>query len=222
MNIMNMQNRSGILEVTRRGTVFILSSPSGAGKTTLVKYLLSNDRDLRLSVSVTTRQPRKSEIDGRDYHFVDQELFQKMVDTNNFLEYAGVFGNYYGTPEKPVEQWLTAGLDVLFDVDWQGAQQLSQHIEHNIVSIFILPPTMKSLRDRLKKRGQDSDSCVAERMNKACNEICHWAEYDYIIINDDISASQESLLSILKAERIKRQTQIGLTDFVRALIQDVP
>ena len=203
--------------VRRRGLLFVMSSPSGAGKTTLSKKLLAADKSIALSISVTTRAPRPGEVDGRDYHFISKTRFEEMVARKDLLEWALVFGNLYGTPKAPVEKALQEGQDVLFDIDWQGTQQLAQAMEDDLVRLFILPPDAETLRDRLIHRKQDTASVVAKRMAEAPRELSHWAEYDYVIINSDMDAAHADVLAILKAERLKRKRQVGLTEFVRAM-----
>jgi guanylate kinase len=206
-----------MIDIQRRGLLLVMSSPSGAGKTTLSRRLLAADANITMSVSVTTRAPRPGEIDGKDYHFISQREFAKLRDTGDLLEYAEVFGNFYGTPKKPVVDALQAGRDVLFDIDWQGTQQLAQAMEGDLVRIFILPPTAEELRERLIRRAQDSSSTVAKRMAKAADEISHWPEYDYVIVNEDINIAAAQIDAILTAERLKRQRRVGLTQFVRDL-----
>jgi guanylate kinase len=206
-----------MIDIQRRGLLLVMSSPSGAGKTTLSRRLLAADANITMSVSVTTRAPRPGEIDGKDYHFISQRDFAKLRDTGDLLEYAEVFGNFYGTPKKPVVDALQAGRDVLFDIDWQGTQQLAQAMEGDLVRIFILPPTAEELRERLIRRAQDSSSTVAKRMAKAADEISHWPEYDYVIVNEDINIAAAQIDAILTAERLKRQRRVGLTQFVRDL-----
>jgi guanylate kinase len=203
--------------VARRGLMLVLSSPSGAGKTTLSRRLLENDANLVLSVSATTRPKRPNEREGVDYYFVTREEFERMRQEGDFLEQATVFDYRYGTRKKPVTDALSAGKDVLFDIDWQGTQQLKERTREDLVSVFVLPPSHAELERRLKERAQDSDDVVSRRMAKAADEISHWAEYDYVIINDDINAAQARITAILTAERLKRARQIGLSDFVRAL-----
>jgi guanylate kinase len=203
--------------IARRGLLLVMSSPSGAGKTTLSRALLAGDPLVTMSVSVTTRAPRPGEVDGKDYYFISKERFAQMRDRGELLEYAEVFGNFYGTPRRPVEEALSQGRDVLFDIDWQGTQQLAQAMEDDLVRIFILPPSVDDLRDRLIQRAQDSSAVVAKRMAEAGNEISHWPEYDYVIVNDSIAESGEQISAILTAERLKRRRRIGLTDFVRQL-----
>lgn len=197
--------------------MFVLSSPSGAGKTTLTRRLLSEDDDVEMSVSATTRSPRPGEVDGVDYFFMDTEDFGIMRNRQEFLESAKVFDNYYGTPQKPVEDALASGKDVLFDIDWQGAQQLAQKAREDMVSVFILPPSTAELEKRLIKRAQDPAEVVARRMAKASEEMSHWAEYDYVIVNDDIDHAYAELKAILKAERLRRERRSGLLDFVDSL-----
>lgn len=207
-------------KIKRRGLLLVLSSPSGAGKSTLSRSLLEKDDNINLSVSMTTREPRPGEIDGVHYNFTSQDEFDALVAADGFLEYATVFENSYGTPAEPVEAALLDGKDVLFDIDWQGTQQLNQRIGADLVRIFILPPSKEELLNRLKSRAQDSDEVVAKRMAKANSEISHWAEYDYVIINDDLKAAEAELFTILNAERMKRARQSGLSDFVSELIKD--
>lgn len=205
------------VEIERRGLMLVLSSPSGAGKTTLTRRLLEDDGEISMSVSVTTRPRRPAERDGVDYHFIEAVDFNLMVNRQQLLEHAKVFGHYYGTPEGPVMDTLEQGHDVLFDIDWQGTQQLAQKARDDLVSIFILPPSTKELERRLKQRAQDSDEVVAERMSRASDEISHWPEYDYVIVNADVEAALEQVHSILRAERLKRERQPGLLDFVKML-----
>jgi guanylate kinase len=201
----------------RRGLMFVLSSPSGAGKTTVSRALLADDPDITMSVSATTRAPRPNEVDGRDYFFVDNARFDQMVADNAFLEWAQVFGNRYGTPRTAVNAALAAGRDVLFDIDWQGTQQLAQQSD-DLVRVFILPPSMAELERRLRGRAQDSDAIIAGRMDKAAAEISHWAEYDYVLVNDDVERCLSQVRSILAAERLKRHRQVGLAGFVKDLL----
>lgn len=205
------------LRIRRRGLMLVLSSPSGAGKSTISRALLERHPDLVISVSATTRPPRPGEVDGRDYFFIDQAKFDAMVAADELLEHATVFDHSYGTPRAPVEAALNAGRDVLFDVDWQGTQQLKQNARDDLVSIFILPPSVEELERRLYARAQDSEEVVRRRMAKATSEMSHWAEYDYIIVNEMIDDSVAQAEAILSAERLKRERRVGLTDFVRRL-----
>jgi guanylate kinase len=205
--------------IMRRGMMVVLSSPSGAGKTTLARRLLEADKKVEMSVSVTTRPRRSSEIDGRDYYFVTEEEYRRMVKRGELLEHARVFDNWYGTPREPVEAALAKGRDVLFDIDWQGAKQLHKAAKEDLVRIFVLPPSLEELEKRLMRRAEDPANVVAERMAKAVGEMSHWREYDYIIVNDDIENAFRGLLSIIDAERLKRVRQTGLPDFVRGLME---
>jgi guanylate kinase len=207
--------------VERRGLMFVLSSPSGAGKTTLSRLLLDRVEGLSLSVSATTRPMRPGEIDGRDYRFVDKATFATMVKRDELLEWATVFDNRYGTPRAPVEAALSSGRDVLFDIDWQGTQQLREKARADVVSVFILPPSAADLERRLHTRAQDSDDVIRGRMDRAAHELSHWAEYDYIVINQDIDEAFAEVQSILRAERLKRERRTGLTAFVRKLQQQL-
>ena len=202
--------------IERRGLMFVLSSPSGAGKT-LSRLLLRADRRVELSVSVTTRPKRRGEVNGRDYHFIDRHRFDAMVKKSELLEWAEVFGHCYGTPRRPVIEALRAGRDILFDIDWQGTQQLREKARDDLVSVFILPPTVVELERRLKRRAQDSKSVIGSRMAKAAGEMSHWPEYDYVIVNRDKAEAFAEVRAILAAERLKRERQIGLSDFVRSL-----
>lgn len=203
--------------IARRGLMLVLSSPSGAGKTTISRMLLERDSALSMSVSLTTRPIRPGEEDGRDYHFVDPTEFNLMINRQEFLEHAKVFGNYYGTPRSAVEGALAGGSDVIFDIDWQGAQQLSQVAGGDLVRVFILPPSTEELDRRLHTRAQDSDEVVASRMAKAADEMSHWAEYDFIVINEDVEKSVAQVQAILTAERSRRKRQVGLSEFVKRL-----
>jgi len=201
--------------IERRGLLLVLSSPSGAGKTTVARRMIDADPNISMSVSVTTRKPRPGEVDGRDYTFVDEKTFKRMVESDALLEWARVFDNYYGTPRAPVEAAIEQGRDVLFDIDWQGAQQLSEKMKHDVVRVFILPPSAASLEQRLRARAQDPDDVVRRRMDAAAAEISHWPEYDYVIVNSDLATSMEGLNAILTAERLRRDRLNGLTAFVR-------
>ena len=201
----------------KKGVMLVLSSPSGAGKSSICKSLMSLDKNLSLSVSTTTRKKRPNEKSGEDYIFVSTEEFENMLSNNNFIEYANVFDNYYGTVKSLVDNKINNGQDLIFDIDWQGAQQLREKMRENVVSIFILPPSKRELERRLKIRGQDSDDVVKKRMDGASAEITHWAEYDYVIINEDLNKSVNAVLGILKAERMKRIRQVGLAEFVRSI-----
>src|SRR5215472_12477561 len=203
--------------VERRGLMFVLSSPSGAGKTTLSRMLIERMGGLKMSVSATTRLRRPGEVDGRDYLFVDKARFEDMVKQGELLEWATVFDNRYGTPRAPVEAALTKGEDVLFDIDWQGTQQLREKARADVVSVFILPTSAADLEKRLQTRAQDSADVIRARMSRASRELNHWAEYDYIVINYDVEEAFEEVQSILKAERLKRKRRSGLTTFVREL-----
>lgn len=204
--------------MTRKGLLLILSSPSGAGKSTLAKRLMEWDPTLRFSVSATTRAPRPGEEDGREYYFKTRTEFEAMVAAGEMLEHAEVFGNFYGSPKGPVEKAMTEGRDTLFDIDWQGGQQIrSSSLGRDVVSIFVLPPSIAELDRRLRSRGQDSDEVIAGRMAKSRDEISHWAEYDYVIVNRDIDAAFDELVTILQAERQRRDRQPGLAEFVRGL-----
>ncbi len=204
----------------RRGLMFVLSSPSGAGKSTLARALLESDPDISMSVSATTRPMRAGEIEGRDYYFVDPARFDAMVSEGAFLEWAKVFDNRYGTPRAPVEAALDQGRDVLFDIDWQGTQQLHQARPEDLVCVFILPPSIAALHARLQSRAQDSAAVIAGRMARAAGEISHWAEYDYVLVNDDLSLCLSRLRSILAAERLKRRRQTALSELVRTLMAE--
>jgi len=206
-----------VAAIARRGLMLVLSSPSGAGKTTLSRRLLESDPAVALSVSVTTRKPRPGEVEGRDYFFIDKARFDAMSSGGELLESASVFDHCYGTPRAPVEAALASGRDVLFDIDWQGTQQLREKARADVVSVFILPPSAADLEKRLHTRAQDSDVVIRGRMSRASHELSHWAEYDYIVINRDVDDAFAEVQSILKAERLKRERRTGLTDFVREL-----
>ncbi|HUB97295.1 MAG TPA: guanylate kinase [Stellaceae bacterium] len=204
-------------EIRRRGLLLVMSSPSGAGKTTITRALVDADPEITLSVSVTTRPPREGEIDGTHYHFITQTRFDEMVAKAELLEHAVVFGHCYGTPRAPVMAALDAGHDIISDVDWQGSQQLKAKMRDDLVSVFILPPSRAALRDRLERRAQDSAAVVAARMSKAADEMSHWPEYDYVILNSDLEASVRQARSIIMAERARRDRQVGLAEFVNRL-----
>ena len=204
----------------RRGLMFILSSPSGAGKTTISRMLLERDAEIKLSVSATTRPMRAGEVNGQDYHFVSQAEFDRMVEDSAFLEWATVFGNSYGTPKAQVKAGLREGQDSLFDIDWQGTQQLYQKMETDVVRVFILPPSLAELQRRLNGRATDSADVIAARMERARAEISHWDGYDYVVVNDDVEACYSQVCEILHAERMKRARQTGLIGFVRELMKD--
>ena len=208
------------MTMTRRGLLLILSSPSGAGKSTLSRKLMAWDQDLSFSVSATTRSPRTGELDGREYYFKTRAAFQAMVKDGQMLEHAEVFGNFYGSPRGPVEDAMTQGRDTLFDIDWQGGQQIKQAMRGDVVSIFILPPSIAELESRLRGRAQDSEQVIAQRMAKSQAEISHWMEYDYVIVNRDLDTAFGELVTILQAERLRRDRQPHLADFVRGLNQE--
>jgi len=203
----------------RRGVLFVLSSPSGAGKSTIARKLLAAETDLSMSVSATTRAPRPGEVDGKDYHFVDLEEFRRMASDHEFLEWAHVFDNRYGTPRAPVDAMLSAGKDVLFDIDWQGAQQLFQIAGGDVVRVFILPPSMAELRQRLVGRNTDTTAVIDRRMDRAAAEVSHWDGYDYVLVNDDVETCFRAVQTILAAERLKRSRQTGIIGFIRKLMR---
>ena len=205
-------------EMQRRGLMLVLSSPSGAGKTTLSRRVLECDSHIAMSISATTRRPRQGEVEGKDYFFVSPSMFTGMVEGGAFLEHALVFGNHYGTPKEPVMLALARGQDVLFDIDWQGTQQLRQQAGDDLVSIFVLPPSHAELERRLRARAQDEEQVVQQRMARANNEISHWAEYDYVVINDDLDSTLQKIQTILAAERMKRGRQSGIPAFVSKLV----
>jgi guanylate kinase len=206
-------------EIARRGILLVLSSPSGAGKTTITRELVARDPNLRISVSVTTRPKRAGEVDGQHYHFIGRERFDEMVARGELLEHAIVFGNCYGTPRAPVEAVLSAGGDIVSDIDWQGTQQLKATVRGDLVSVFVLPPSMAALEERLRMRAQDSAEVVGARMAKSTDEMSHWPEYDYVVVNEsnDLETSVRRVQAILAAERVRRDRQIGLADFVNRL-----
>ena len=206
--------------MTRRGLLLILSSPSGAGKSTLSRKLMAWDASLRFSVSATTRSPRAGEVDGREYYFKTRDQFQTKVHQGQMLEHAEVFGNFYGSPRGPVEESMAQGRDTLFDIDWQGGQQIKQAMRGDVVSVFILPPSIAELESRLRGRAQDSEAVIAERMAKSQAEISHWMEYDYVIVNRDVDAAFGELVTILQAERLRRDRQPQLAGFVRGLNEE--
>ena len=206
------------LKNDRRGLMVVLSSPSGAGKTTLTRRLLADNPNMAMSVSATTRSPRSGERDGIDYFFVTKERFAELETQGEFLEHAKVFDNFYATPRGPVEEALSRAQDVVFDIDWQGAQQLTQAAADDLVKIFILPPNMRELEQRLRTRAQDSDAVIAKRMSKSENEISHWAEYDYVIVNEDVETALRELQTIVAAERMRRRRQMWLGGFVKTLV----
>lgn len=208
-------------EIGRRGLMLVLSSPSGAGKTTIARRVLDEDTGIAPSISHTTREKRRGEVDGRDYHFVDKQTFSRMREQGAFLEWAVVFDNYYGTTRGPVEQALGEGRDVLFDVDWQGATTLRDSAENDVVSVFVLPPSARALEERLKTRAQDSEEVVVRRMRGASNEIQHWGEYDYVLVNFDVERSVAAVHAILAAERLKRARLTGLDGFVQGLLKQL-
>tara|TARA_Y100000815_G_scaffold227532_1_gene216138 strand:+ start:77 stop:685 length:609 start_codon:yes stop_codon:yes gene_type:complete len=200
--------------------MLVLSSPSGAGKTTIAQRLLKADKNVRMSVSVTTRPQRENELPGKDYHFVTTKTFQQMQKNGELLEYATVFGHFYGTPREKVEELLAGGNDIVFDIDWQGAQQITEKARDDVVKIFILPPSTKELERRLKNRAQDSEDVVATRMKNSASEITHWAEYDYVLINQTLDHTMKQVLTILSAERLRRHRGAGISKFVEQLVSD--
>src|SRR6516162_997545 len=207
----------GLDGIERRGLMFVLSSPSGAGKTTMSRLLMERMPDMRMSVSVTTRQKRPGEVEGRDYDFVDKARFVAMERNGELLEWATVFDNLYGTPRKPVEEALAMGHDVLFDIDWQGTQQLRQRARSDVVSVFLLPPSAEALEKRLHSRARDTDDVIRGRMSRASHEMSHWAEYDYVVVNSDLDVAYSMIESILQVERLRRERQMWLSQFVRTL-----
>jgi guanylate kinase len=203
--------------IHRRGFLLVLSSPSGAGKTTITRRLLERDPSLSLSVSVTTRPARPGEVDGRDYFFIDQPRFDAMVGAGELLEHATVFGHHYGTPRRPIEAALAAGRDIVTDIDWQGTQQLGATLPHDLVTVFVLPPSMAALEVRLRQRAQDTAAVVEGRMAKSAEEMSHWSEYDYVIVNRELDDSVAAVEAIVTTERLRRTRQLGLADFVNHL-----
>jgi guanylate kinase len=210
----------GSERIRRRGLMLVLSSPSGAGKSTIARNLLENDPGLELSVSVTTRARRGSEIDGVHYHFISKREFDRLKDSDELLEWAEVHGNFYGTPREPAEIAMSQGRDMLFDIDWQGAVQLNEKMRADIVSVFILPPSMAELKARLKRRAEDSDATIDKRLNNARVEIEHWREYDFVVINDDLDKAYSEVRAIVTAERLRRDRRPGLFDFVTRLLDE--
>lgn len=208
-------------KIKRRGLMLVLSSPSGAGKTTLMNMLIKVDKHTHPSVSYTTRAPRPGEVDGKDYFFVTKEQFEEMAKRDEFFEYANVFGNYYGTPKAVVEKYLTNGEDVVFDIDWQGHRLLAEKAPNDVVSVFILPPSKAILKERLEKRAQDTQETIELRMQKANSELMHWHEYDYTIVNKNLDESLKKLLSILRAERLRKNRRQGVVDFVNSLLSEI-
>jgi guanylate kinase len=206
------------IRVQRRGLLLILSSPSGAGKSTLTKNLVDEDHTIQLSVSVTTRPRRHSEIGGRHYHFIEKDEFQEMRERGDLLEWAEVHGNFYGTPRRPVEQAIGHGQDMMFDIDWQGTNQICEKMRSDVVSVFILPPSMQELKARLERRAEDTPDVIARRLRNAREEIAKWESYDYVLVNDDLERTFADLKAILAAERMRRERQIGLGEFVQELL----
>ncbi|MBY5738603.1 guanylate kinase [Rhizobium leguminosarum] len=214
--------KSSPVQIARRGLMLVISSPSGAGKSTIARTLLETDRQIGLSVSVTTRQRRPSEVEDVHYHFKSVREFERLRDSDALLEWAEVHGNFYGTPREPVEQAMAEGRDMLFDIDWQGAQQLQEKMSADVVSIFVLPPTMTELQSRLHRRAEDSEEVIQTRLANSRAEIAHWREYDYVIVNDDLNAALDAVQSIVKAERLRRDRRHGMFDFVRELLEETP
>ena len=210
------------VHIARRGLMLVISSPSGAGKSTIARNLLEKDKNISLSVSVTTRARRQSEIDGIHYHVISKTQFERMRDGEELLEWAEVHGNFYGTPREPVETAMAEGKDMLFDIDWQGAEQLQDKMKADVVSIFILPPTMTELQSRLHRRAEDTEEVIQTRLANSRSEIEHWRDYDYVILNDDLQAAFEAVEAIVKAERVRRDRRHGMFDFVRGLLEEVP
>lgn len=213
------EGKGAIVPIARRGLMLVISSPSGAGKSTIARTLMERDRQIGMSVSVTTRQRRQSEIEGVHYHFASQREFERMRDSDSLLEWAEVHGNSYGTPREPVELAMSEGRDMLFDIDWQGAQQLQDKMKADVVSIFILPPTMAELQSRLHRRAEDTEEVIQTRLANSRAEIAHWREYDYVIVNDDLQTAFDAVQSIVKAERLRRDRRHGLFDFVNTLVE---
>jgi guanylate kinase len=209
-------------KIARRGLMLVLSSPSGAGKSTIARNLLETDPNLEISVSVTTRQRRPSEIAGKHYHFISVREFERLRDSDSLLEWAEVHGNFYGTPREPVELAMAEGRDMLFDIDWQGARQLQEKMSADVVSIFVLPPTMTELQSRLHRRAEDSEEVIRTRLLNSRAEIEHWREYDYVIVNDDLDEAFRNVNCIVNAERVRRDRRHGLFDFVDTLLTEEP
>ncbi|AIC26651.1 guanylate kinase [Rhizobium etli bv. phaseoli str. IE4803] len=214
--------KSSPVQIARRGLMLVISSPSGAGKSTIARTLLETDKHIGLSVSVTTRQRRPSEVEAVHYHFKSVREFERLRDSDALLEWAEVHGNFYGTPREPVEQAMAEGRDMLFDIDWQGAQQLQEKMSADVVSIFVLPPTMTELQSRLHRRAEDSEEVIQTRLANSRAEIGHWREYDYVIVNDDLNTAFDAVQSIVKAERLRRDRRHGMFDFVRELLEETP
>lgn len=214
--------KSSPVQIARRGLMLVISSPSGAGKSTIARTLLETDKHIGLSVSVTTRQRRPSEVEAVHYHFKSVREFERLRDSDALLEWAEVHGNFYGTPREPVEQAMAEGRDMLFDIDWQGAQQLQEKMSADVVSIFVLPPTMTELQSRLHRRAEDSEEVIQTRLANSRAEISHWREYDYVIVNDDLNTAFDAVQSIVKAERLRRDRRHGMFDFVRELLEETP
>ncbi|MBB3351355.1 guanylate kinase [Rhizobium lentis] len=214
--------KSSPVQIARRGLMLVISSPSGAGKSTIARTLLETDKHIGLSVSVTTRQRRPSEVEGVHYHFKSVREFERLRDSDALLEWAEVHGNFYGTPREPVEHAMAEGRDMLFDIDWQGAQQLQEKMSADVVSIFVLPPTMTELQSRLHRRAEDSEEVIQTRLANSRAEIAHWREYDYVIVNDDLNTAFDAVQSIVKAERLRRDRRHGMFDFVRELLEETP
>ncbi|MDS7596671.1 guanylate kinase [Agrobacterium tumefaciens] len=210
------------VKIARRGLMLVISSPSGAGKSTIARNLLEKDKNIKLSVSVTTRPRRQSEIEGIHYHFISKKEFERLRDSDELLEWAEVHGNFYGTPREPVETAMADGMDMLFDIDWQGAEQLQDKMKADVVSIFILPPTMTELQSRLHRRAEDTEAVIQTRLANSRAEIEHWRDYDYVILNNDLQAAFDAVEAIVKAERVRRDRRHGMFDFVRELLAEEP
>jgi len=219
---MSAATSANLVPIARRGLMLVISSPSGAGKSTIARTLLETDKGIGLSVSVTTRQRRPSEIAGVHYHFVSAREFERLRDSNSLLEWAEVHGNFYGTPREPVEAAMAEGRDMLFDIDWQGAQQLQEKMASDVVAMFVLPSTTPELQSRLHRRAEDSEEVIRTRLINSRAEIGHWEEYDYVIINDDLNSAFDAVQSIVKAERLKRTRRLGMGGFVQQLLEEEP